>query len=589
MKELSYLLKRYYIVCKSHFEYLILLNVIVFATEYVISTVGPGFILKMIIEKKGLNTILIILFIYSFAGIFKNFIMKELGKRAFLFRIREITNIEKLALKTSSNEIEQNSGGKRIMNALDAVCSGNEYGIEKYLLSCVDTITLSVTILLFMAMMEKLPAWVIVVLFLSLIVCIPYEKKFREKEEKKINEIYVHRQNLENFRRTMLREDFGKDIRLYNCLEYIKNVLWQKCIPIFDDTVYIEIAKKERTRFHEIFSFVRNLIILTFLIFNLQEYSASMIVIYLGILVGFDGLIEQLLSSITAMSVNKKSVGDYIDLIKKNNIINKESKETIKANIASENAILFEKVKFAYEGKTIYKNLSFSIKKGEKVAIIGENGVGKTTLIKLLLGDLKPDQGTIYIDDKKQDKYEKEEYLKLFSIVPQNSELCAFTLYENVTCVPINLKEQIDNQYLQNIICDVQLEQAIKATPSGLDSYCLNEYEKDGIMFSKGQLQRIFMARALYKDAPILLLDEPTAALDAKAEGKLYKLYTKLAEKKTCLFVSHRLGSTTFCNKILFIEDDDTYSMGTFEELYSTNKKFKNMYDTQKSYYEGTI
>ena len=245
--------------------------------------------------------------------------------------------------------------------------------------------------------------------------------------------------------------------------------------------------------------------------------------------------------------------------------------------------IEFKDVVFTYPGanKPTINHLSFKIDGGKKVALVGENGAGKTTIIKLISGFYKPDSGEILINGHTIDDFNIDEYRSLLSVINQEVRLIGFPI-KNVVASSLN----VDEDKLNNALKEAGILSKIEKLPNKTNTYITQSLSKDGVEFSGGETQKIMLARALYKNGPLLLLDEPTSALDPIAEGELYEKYAKLTEDKTSLFISHRLSSTRFCDNILYLENGTITEEGTHDELMKLNGEYKKIFDIQAHYYK---
>ncbi len=246
-------------------------------------------------------------------------------------------------------------------------------------------------------------------------------------------------------------------------------------------------------------------------------------------------------------------------------------------------SIRFEGVSFAYPDtdRKVLQDISFEITGGESLAMVGQNGSGKSTLIKLLCGFYKPTEGRILLNNKDIQKYSSEEYRKYLSTVFQDFSLFAFTLGENVAAAEVYSKGNVETALKQ-----AGLEDKCKKLPKGLKQCITNAFEEDGVNLSGGEAQKLAIARALYKDAPIMILDEPTAALDPYAEAEIYQQFQQLAEGKTLISISHRLSSCRMCDRILVLEDGRLIQSGTHEELLQDKQgRYHEMWEKQAQYY----
>ena len=250
--------------------------------------------------------------------------------------------------------------------------------------------------------------------------------------------------------------------------------------------------------------------------------------------------------------------------------------------------IEFRDVCFRYPGaqKDVIHHLNLKVQAGENIALVGVNGAGKTTLVKLLCGFYRPDSGQIYINGKEISAYPARTYRALLGAVFQDRMLMAASVEENVACCR---EEEVDREKLWRVLRQADIEEKIRSLAKQEKTMVTNFLEQDGILFSGGEIQRIILARALYKDAPLLLLDEPTSALDPMAETAIYEKYHTLSQGKTTIFISHRLASTRFCNRILLFEDGAIQEDGTHEELMDKKGKYAEMFAIQSQYYKETI
>ena len=243
-----------------------------------------------------------------------------------------------------------------------------------------------------------------------------------------------------------------------------------------------------------------------------------------------------------------------------------------------------EHVSFRYPGAeedTIH-DLDLTVRPGEKLAIVGLNGAGKTTLVKLLCGLFDPTEGRVLLNGVDVRDFNRREYYGLFSAVFQEFSILDVTVAENIA----QTNENIDTQRLWECIEKAGLTQTIQKLPKGLDTHVGREVYLDGVLFSGGQTQRLMLARALYKDGAILLLDEPTAALDPLAENDIYQKYKDMTAGKTSLFISHRLASTRFCDRIIFIADGRITEEGTHDQLLARGGAYARLFEVQSRYYQ---
>ena len=244
--------------------------------------------------------------------------------------------------------------------------------------------------------------------------------------------------------------------------------------------------------------------------------------------------------------------------------------------------IEFKNVSFKYPRteKYIFKNLDFTIHKGERLAIVGVNGAGKSTLVKLMTGLFAPTEGEILINGIPIGAFNKKALYSMFSAVFQEVNTLAYTVLENVAC-----HAEGDRARAMDALERVGLGGKVRAFPKGLEQTLLKIIEKDGTELSGGEAQKLSIARALYKDANMVIMDEPTAALDALAEAEIYENFAALVQGKTAVYISHRLASTKFCDHIALFDGQGLAEYGTHEELLALGGKYFEMFTVQGKYY----
>jgi ABC-type multidrug transport system fused ATPase/permease subunit len=247
--------------------------------------------------------------------------------------------------------------------------------------------------------------------------------------------------------------------------------------------------------------------------------------------------------------------------------------------------IEFRNVSFRYsEGSAnILDGLSFHIHPNEKIALVGVNGAGKTTIVKLLCGFYKVSDGDILINGYNIDRFKRADLYTLFSAVFQEICLLPLTVGENITCMSAR---ETDEEKIMHCLEMAGMKDEIMKYEQKLETPLLKVIDGDGIMLSGGQQQKLLLARALYKDAPILILDEPTAALDPIAESEVYEKFHEVTEHKTAIFISHRLASTRFCDMLFMLSGGKVIESGTHDQLIAQNGEYAYMYNIQSHYYK---
>ena len=250
-----------------------------------------------------------------------------------------------------------------------------------------------------------------------------------------------------------------------------------------------------------------------------------------------------------------------------------------------EHTIEFRHVSFKYprSEKLVLRDINLTIKSGEHLSIVGLNGAGKTTFIKLLCRLYDVTEGEILVDGVNIKEYSEEEYRRLFAVVFQDFSLFAFSLRENIA-----FGEQADDAELERVLKLAGLWEDAEKLPQGLDTMLYKSFDENGTDLSGGQRQKTAIARALYRNAPVVILDEPTAALDPVAEYEIYRQFNTLVGGKTAVYISHRLSSCKFCDRIVVFADDTIKENGTHDELVSQSGGiYAQMFAEQAKYYVG--
>ena len=244
----------------------------------------------------------------------------------------------------------------------------------------------------------------------------------------------------------------------------------------------------------------------------------------------------------------------------------------------------FKNVTFTYPNaeKPVLKDISFSVKKGEKISIVGLNGAGKSTLVKLICRMYKADSGEILVNGKNIYDYDYLSYMNTISAVFQDYRLFNFTIAENISCQA----KDADNKRIEHLVEEVGLSEKVAELPNGILSRFGKDYDQDGIELSGGQGQKIAIARALYKKASMVILDEPASALDPIAEAEIYEKFNSLVEDKTAIYISHRMSSSVFCDKILIIDGGIVADYDTHENLMKkTDSLYYKLFQSQAENY----
>ena len=307
------------------------------------------------------------------------------------------------------------------------------------------------------------------------------------------------------------------------------------------------------------------------------------IVQYTGIAVLTADAVTLIIMSISSLYANKdyfKTIFDYLNLSNGKY----EGSLPIEKRDDNEYEFEFKNVSFKYPktSKYVLQNVNLKFKIGQRLAIVGMNGSGKTTLIKLLTRFYDPTEGEILLNGINIQKYDYNEYLDIFSVVFQDFKLFSFMLGQNISA-----SMEYDEKRAEEALTKAGFEKALQKMPQGLKTYLYQDYEEDGIEISGGEAQKIAMARAIYKDSPFIILDEPTAALDPISEFEIYSKFDTIIGNKTAVYISHRLSSCKFCNEIAVFDEGKLVQHGSHDDLLQDkNGKYHELWNAQAQYYK---
>ena len=373
----------------------------------------------------------------------------------------------------------------------------------------------------------------------------------------------------------------SKDIKLYNFEDYFTYTLAKIISNLEKITKQYGPQSFKVSSVRVILNFVRELVAYSYLVYLTYngKINISDFIFCFGIISGFSNWIVKLVGSISRMEYCCKSCGLYREYVEEKEI----NENNDKIDLNSVEFIEFKNVSFKYPSSNhnTLNNVSFKINKGENIAIIGQNGAGKTTIIKLLCGLYNITEGSVLVNNKDISLYSKDSYFDLFSVVFQDYFFMPMSIAENISAT-----QKYDKEKLYSSFEKAGILEKIESLKDKENTLMIKDVYKEAIEFSGGEKQKLLLAKAIDKNAPVLILDEPTAALDPIAEGELYKKYNEITKDKISFFISHRLSSTVFCDRILFISSGRITESGTHEELMALKGTYYRMYQSQSYYYK---
>ncbi|MDR1002619.1 MAG: ABC transporter ATP-binding protein/permease [Oscillospiraceae bacterium] len=380
--------------------------------------------------------------------------------------------------------------------------------------------------------------------------------------------------------------EYAKDIRAYNMNRWLKG----KHEKVSDEA-HALIAKSKRNWL--IFAILNQFLVMAgdiflygYLVYSTlsKDMLISDFALYYQSTYAFIAGINAVFDCRVNMNMYSRQINDYrafVDLPEERGMIGKKYlPKTDKFRFGVSN------LSFKYPGREEYalKNVNLTISAGERLAIIGLNGAGKTTLIKLLLRLYKPTEGKIFLNGVDIEQIEKEEYYSIIAPAFQDVVIFALSFLENVAMCD---KNEADEERVKQCIIDSGLAHKLTSLKYGLHTPMLKLIDSEGVDFSGGERQKLAFARALYKNVPIVIMDEPTAALDAVAEYNQYMNFDRLVQGKTVIYISHRLSSTRFCDKVAMFENGRLVEYGTHDELLLKKGRYSELYEVQAQYYKS--
>lgn len=505
-------------------------------------------------------------------------------KTLFLLRIDMGMDFFRKTVWMDGQSLESAQGQKKRKDAGRNLYSGNGQGIEAYTKAWCDLVMQLIGLVLYGAIVGQVSLILLAILVLQTLLVSYLHTKAGKRAYAMEDEIEKKWGIFQYLRRETVIPGNGKDIRMYRMDKWFLGMfhgLIDRVCALIDrqQTGYMAAGMAE-----DLLTFARSMVVYGWLIREMAAGNMTIpsFLLYVGIVAGFGAWMNGLFGAWRQILENEKLMDDYRDFMDFGVV---EEGRQAPGRPGRTHEIRFEHVCFRYEGsgEDTIRDLNLTIRPGERLALVGPNGAGKTTLIKLLCGLYRPTSGTVYLDGRDIQSLDQRAVFREFAVVFQDVFAFSFPLSDNVSCVDCGRE---DSERLRGSLEKAGLWERVQALPKGARTFMNKDLDEAGVTLSGGEVQKLMLARALYKDAPMVILDEPTAALDPIAESEMYERYDELVHGRTAVFISHRLSSTRFCDRILFLENGRITEEGTHGELMQRGGAYAELFSIQARYYK---
>ena len=586
---LSYCLKETAIGCRK----LLYLCIAVILANCLIPVI-TAFLPKVIIEEielgTGLKRLLLITGVMALALCLTQTMQKYLERMIYWNKFKMNTHFLRKVTKkalTTDYKNQENEHFRELQSESFSSCNGNFSGFIQTYDAMIMFFSNLLGFLAFAGILFTLNIRVILFICVTTLVSFLLNRKVLKWVEGNMDEKNGYEHGMQYIIETSNDVAAAKDIRLYNMKVWLSK-RYNK---------YMEgLLKWYRRYTAKLFgvsavdsgmSLIREGVVylyLLYLVFN-GDITVAGFVLYFNVVAGFSTWLGSLLGQINVLSRLNISMNRFRSYLEYPESYKREEGKAIK-DTQNPGAIEMKNVSFRYsdDGAYIIKDFNLKITPGEHLAVVGLNGAGKTTMVKLIMGLNEPEKGSICYDGTDIREYDRDKYYEIFGAVLQDHSILPVTIAE---IVAENDAGMADREKVSECLKASGLNEKIGSLAGGIDSKYDKTFWDDGISLSGGEQQKLLLARALYRGSPVVVLDEPTAALDPVSENRLYETYDEMMKGKSTIFISHRLASTRFCSRIVLIEDGSIVEEGTHDELIRKKGRYDELYETQAKYYRN--
>lgn len=499
-------------------------------------------------------------------------------------RMKMITERTAKALSMNYQMLEQPKILDMHEKAMQAT-GGNDNGVEGLMRSVYELGVHAVTMLVAVSAVTLLDWRMIIILSAIAVIQYLFFQYTVKKDKREVwDKLAPTWRKIDYMERTTQDFDYAKDIRLFGMKDWLSDKQHGILMEKQDKKLYSRNLWIYNTGFAHVMSMLSTAAVYGVLIFSVVDRGMSIgnFTLYLGLCTTFTAALTEFLNAMVKYKQRSLEVDDFRSFME---LKTEEEGDFLPIPKSGPYTFEFRNVSYKYEGAQDYalKNLSLTLKAGSRLAVVGQNGAGKTTFIKLLLRLYDVTGGEILLNGIDIRRFRREEYYRLFSPVFQNVEVFAFPIAENVS---MKRPGDTDKQLAKECLVQAGMQEKIEGLEKGVDTQLLKIIDDDGVDFSGGEKQKLALARSLYKNAPIIVLDEPTAALDALAEYRLYRSFDEIIGDKSAVYISHRLSSTRFCDNIAMFKAGEMVEYGTHDELLDKKGAYAEMFEIQAQYYK---